>query len=354
MQGKTIEQLNNSINKLWKVFEPIFKIRQEAIKLPESANYYLKAGQRKTIKKVYLDLRGEKLINDYVKTQQKIYDAIKRKQMNSIFTLERRKNFKECFSRLMEDMDSSIVQTATGSKYSISKYLNRCIRYWPYRCGAGNINDYLEDCNINYEKNQSDRDLLLTLELYINLLYWAPHQDYIDDKNNDLPILIKKDEVELESERLISNISFVLEQCCNMRIRKSDNKTFPKYFITKRNVNVDAAVMAAPELAEVLLGYFDIRNENNLDYKKSALKNIYGYMEPHRKIFKELSCSAISEEFFTGMNTFGIRHNTKAQVKMQSKKKNNVCDMLFKMAIYVLQTTEVNGYKDALKKMRKI
>ena len=64
--------------------------------------------------------------------------------------------------------------------------------------------------------------------------------------------------------------------------------------------------------------------------------------------------SAISEEFFTGMNTFGTRHNTKAQVKMQSKKKNNVCDMLFKMAIYVLQTTEVNGYKDALKKMRKI
>ena len=82
MQGKTIEQLNNSINKLWKVFEPIFKIRQEAIKLPESANDYLKAGQRKTIKKVYLDLRGENLITEYVKTLQKIYDAMKGKHMN--------------------------------------------------------------------------------------------------------------------------------------------------------------------------------------------------------------------------------------------------------------------------------
>ena len=82
VQGKTIEQLNNSIDKLWKVFEPIFKIRQDAIKLPESADDYLKAGQRKTIKKVYLDLRGEKLITDYVKTQQKIYEAIKRMYMN--------------------------------------------------------------------------------------------------------------------------------------------------------------------------------------------------------------------------------------------------------------------------------
>ena len=82
VQGKTIEQLNNSINKLWKVFEPIFKIRQEAIKFPESADVYLSAVQRKTVKKVYLDLRGEKLINDYVKTQQKIYDAIKRKHIS--------------------------------------------------------------------------------------------------------------------------------------------------------------------------------------------------------------------------------------------------------------------------------
>ena len=64
--------------------------------------------------------------------------------MNSIFTLERRKNLKECFSRLMKDMDFSVVQTAAGSNYLMSKYLNRCIRYWPYRCGVGNINDYLE------------------------------------------------------------------------------------------------------------------------------------------------------------------------------------------------------------------
>ncbi|MBO6184679.1 MAG: hypothetical protein J6O88_08285 [Chryseobacterium sp.] len=74
--------MNKSLNKLWKVFEPIFKIQQETLKLPESADDYLKAGQRKTIKKVCLNLRGEKLINDYVKTQQKIYDAIKRKLVN--------------------------------------------------------------------------------------------------------------------------------------------------------------------------------------------------------------------------------------------------------------------------------
>ena len=65
----------------------------------------------------------------------------------------------------------------------------------------------------------------------------------------------------------------------------------------------------------------DIRNEEDLEYKKASLNSIYGYLEPRRTEFKKYVCSSISEEFFAGMNNFGIRHNTKAQVKMQTKKK---------------------------------
>lgn len=36
-------------------------------------------GQNKTIKKVYLDVRGESLINAYMITQQKRYNEMKRK-----------------------------------------------------------------------------------------------------------------------------------------------------------------------------------------------------------------------------------------------------------------------------------
>ena len=75
-------------------------------------------------------------------------------------------------------------------------------------------------------------------------------------------------------------------------------------------------------------------------------------MEPHRKEYRGLSCSSISEEFFTSMNTFGIRHNTKSQIRMQAKKKIAVCDRLFMMAVYVLQTGEVNDYKNELVDLR--
>lgn len=74
--------------------------------------------------------------------------------------------------------------------------------------------------------------------------------------------------------------------------------------------------------------------------------------EPHRKEYKGLSCGAISEEFFVSMNTFGIRHNTKSQKRLTSKKKAVLCDKLFAMAVYVLQTSDVNAYKSEIKDLR--
>lgn len=77
-QVLTHDQLNRYLDKLWKTFEPIFKIRQEALKLPEAEEDYLMPGQNKTIKKVYLDVRGERFINAYVELQKKIYNDMKK------------------------------------------------------------------------------------------------------------------------------------------------------------------------------------------------------------------------------------------------------------------------------------
>lgn len=134
-----------------------------------------------------------------------------------------------------------------------------------------------------------------------------------------------------------------------MTIRETPDRVFPEYHITKRNVRVDSAVIVVPQLGETLLGYFNIRNADYFDYMKSSLTSIYNFLEPKRKEYKGMASSAVSEEFFTGMNTFGIRHNTKSQIRMQTKKKMAVCDKLFMMAVYVLQTVEINKYKDELK-----
>lgn len=52
------------------------------------------------------------------------------------------------------------------------------------------------------------------------------------------------------------------------------------------------------------------------------------------------------------MNVFGIRHNTKSQVRMQNKKKMEICDKLFMIAQYVLQTKNVNVLKEEMKSLR--
>lgn len=269
----------------------------------------------------------------------------------SIFTIERRKNFSEAFAKFFEDLQST-VSTSSGDSYKLFLFLDRCLRYWPHRCGSTSIDDYLKGIGVDITAPKEDRDLLLTMELLINLLHWAPQQDYIDDRNTEFGFALKKNEVETESDRLITNAEYILEQCCNMTVRDEYDEDFPKYYITKRNAHVDAAVVAVPELKDILLGYLDMRNSDDVEYKKSALTTIYGFMEPHRKEYKGLTCSSISEEFFTSMNTFGIRHNTKSQIRMQAKKKIKVCDRLFMMAVYVLQTTEVNAYKNDLVELR--
>ena len=272
-------------------------------------------------------------------------------QRTSIFTIERRKNFPEAFSKFFEDLQSQVI-TSTGDSQKVFNYLNYCLRYWPHRCGATGIDDYLKGIGIDITKPVDDKDKLLILELLINLLHWAPKQDFNDDRNVEFGFALKKNDVENETDRLIRNAEYLLEQCCNMIVREQEDEEFPKYFITKRNAQVDAAIDAVPDLAEALLGYYDIRNADNRTYKEKTLIAIYGYLEPKRKKFSGTSCSAICEEFFACMNSFGIRHKTKDQLKIHYTKRNAIYDKLFRMALYVLQSEEVNEFKDEMKALR--
>ena len=286
--------------------------------------------------------------------KEKVSDNMEKRvkeQSSHIFTIERRMDFSEAFTKFFEDLQS-LVQTSTGSNLKMFDYLDYCIRYWPYRCSATGVDDYLKGIGIDITNPRNDKDLLLILELLINLLHWALKQDSVDSQNMVFDLALKKSDVENETGRLLENAEYLLEQSCNMRIREENNDDFPRYYITKRNAYVDSAVTAVPELSDILLSYSDIRNSNNLEFKKAVLTSIYGYMEPHRNKYKSLTCGAVSEEFFSSMNSFGIRHNDKSQVRLQKKNKMSVCDKLFMMAVYVLQTIEVNEYKSELRELR--
>ena len=126
-----------------------------------------------------------------------------------IFTIERRKNFPEAFTKFFEDLQST-VSTSAGDSYKMFLFLDRCLRYWPHRCGATGIDDYLKGIGIDITVPKEDKDLLLTMELLINLLHWAPKQDYNDDQNTEFGISLKKNDVENESDRLIKNAEYIL------------------------------------------------------------------------------------------------------------------------------------------------
>ena len=273
--------------------------------------------------------------------------------MQSIFTIERRKDLRELFEIFYKDLDSVINTSAYGS-CSMNKFLDRCIKYWPYRCGAIGISDYMAAVGVDIKSLQDDKEILLTMELLINLLHWAPKQNAMDDEPMKLNFSLGKFDVINEAERMLQNADYMLEQCCNMKVREENCRLFNKYHVTRKNAGIDAAIIVVPQLSDTLLSYFDIRNEDDIEYKKSTLTTIYNYMEPHRKEYKAQVCGSVSEEFFTCMNSFGIRHNTKSQIKMQSKKKKAVCDKMFFMAVYVLQTQSVNEYKNELKGMREV
>ena len=271
--------------------------------------------------------------------------------MESIFTVERRKDLRDAYDTFWGDLNS-IIKTSSYDTYPLIKYLNWCIRYWPYRCGAVSIDNYLEDIEVDYPWPKDDKDRLYSLELIINLLHFAPIQDQHELKLKGGKNIPSGTTVRLESERLIKNAEYILEQCCNMKVRTEFHDECSKYFITKRSAQVDAAIIAVPELKDVLLSYFDLRNQGNTEQKKAILIAVHNYMEPHKKEYKSLACSAISEEFFASINKLGIRHNAESQIQLDPEKANDVFDKLFLMAVYVLQTSQVNKYKDELIKLR--
>lgn len=78
---------------------------------------------------------------------------------------------------------------------------------------------------------------------------------------------------------------------------------------------------------------------------------MYKYMEPKRTEYKKSFVGSVSEEFFMAVNTLGIRHNKDNQIKLHYKRKNEVYDKLFRMALFVLQSSNVQEDRDGIKSL---
>ncbi len=136
--------------------------------------------------------------------------------MPSIFAQKRTNNLRNSFTSLLDDIHSLEVSSSKG-KFRMYDYLDRCLRYWPYRCGTTGIENYLKMIDVDINNTDDEMGMLNSLELIVNLLYWAPMQD-----QNDCNPLMKgfnfDSEIKRESERLIDNVEYLIESCCDMKI----------------------------------------------------------------------------------------------------------------------------------------
>lgn len=128
---------------------------------------------------------------------------IANKKSVSIFTIERRIDFDESYKRFIENLKRIIVSPHHESSLKIIGYLERCLKYWPYRQLVSCIDEYLSQIGVNYEHPESELECILTLDLFINLLYYT---DVVERRPlGSYSFIIEPSGISRESERLVQN-----------------------------------------------------------------------------------------------------------------------------------------------------
>lgn len=274
----------------------------------------------------------------------------------SIFELERRVDISEKISDIEFQLRDNKITCKDHHSRTIMSLINQAMQTWPYREGNSGISSYLDKKGIQFDSDEHRTidDIYYTLELYLNLLYWAPEHER--RRSVTIEFEFSGQTLEENLKQYIENIEFVLEQC-NLAVRKrTADKRFPQYVITKRDADVDATIEVAPEISEILLSYLDIRNSKDIAFKKKAIRDIADYLEPKRKEYSSTSYSSLCDSLFYGFNSFGIRHNNKNQQKLPKAKFIDLCDKLFYMSLHLIQSdrvkllkAEIDSYKSVSK-----
>ena len=262
----------------------------------------------------------------------------------TIFDIERKSNLIADFNNLCDDFKKKKIQ----KDYTIMSLIEESICDWEFREGAGNIDLYLNNKQININSSKrspykKEEKIVFTLELYINLLKWAP--SHLEKKKTFLDSL-NFAQVPLENvlNPYIENIIFILEQI-NMTVRKKKLKNGSyQYFVNKRDADVDVTLENDPEIAEVLLSYLDIRNSRDLEFKKNALASIARYLEPKKNDYKSTEYYGLYKSLFFAFNKFGIRHNDDKQIQLTQDEQLEIYDRIFRMAVHLIQSSQVKEF----------
>ena len=231
------------------------------------------------------------------------------------------------------------------SYYRLLTIFNYVFRHWKYRNTATTVAEYLEDMGIEQiDKPSDEKQAMLILLTITNLLNHC--EQYLI--NTLLPTFDQyhlysgqfKKSWDYETEIIKHNISFALEQI-NYKI--SDYGEDRKIF-TKRDADVDSVLGIDIKLDQYLLGYLDIQNQDNIQFKKDALKAIAHYLEPHKSAFNETVMHSYYDTFAFAVNNMNIRHNNKSQINLGGSEEE-VYDKIFRIGIHLIRELNVRKIK---------
>ena len=254
---------------------------------------------------------------------------------------------------MFEDLNSTVVYSFVYGDHTLIRCLEEGIKDWPYRRASNSIRAYAHSLNFTYP-GRTDADKIYCFELLANLINWV--------SSNEINYLSRrkltgkgKSRLITECKRCYDNIEYYLEQL-NMNIRTHnvvDN--FPQYRIGKRDVDVDVVLEAVPELADILLSYLDIRNQNDIEAKRLILKQIADFLEPKKvsKIYDGTCYHTLCDDLFYIFNNFSIRHNNDDKIKLTQKDLMGLYDSTFKAAVHLFQKEFVDRFHHNVQCLKK-
>ena len=266
-------------------------------------------------------------------------------KLKSIFEIESRIDLNEELTTIQNEFSKVEISTGLKDGVIINSLLSEVFKTWPFREGASNMETYMRRKGLSYRNhsdNYTDNEIAIYyFELLVNILYYAIEYE---SKMPKLPVLFSSNSssTEVVLHQYLENIEYILEQN-NLRIRKEDDSEGVRYFISKRNETVDSVIESNPEIADILLSYLDVRNSNDIDFKKMANRAIADYLEPKEKAFKGTMYKSLCDTLFFAYNKCNIRHNDGKQIKMTKKQQVTLYDNAFKIALHLLSVEDVKN-----------
>ena len=277
---------------------------------------------------------------------------MKERQRKTIFDIERRCDLHEEYDRVITDLRTTPITSSAMKQKYLYPLLDVSIRSWPHRQGATSIDYFASSHGFMLQKESPDEHFIFQLELLVNLLHWAPKYELMNRGPLELTWM-DNSTVSDECNRCLENIEYFLERI-NMRVRSIEESVFPQYIISKRDANVDAVIEDTPELADILLAYLDIRNQDDEASKKAILKAIADYLEQKRndKYYKGTAYNSLCEDLFTVFNNASIRHHNSTQWEMNNPDRIKLYDQTFRAAVHLLQMESINEFHEKIKELK--